>query len=204
MLNCRCQKTLELVTGLPHCFDRTKAVLRLLRGQEAHEGGQRTPGRCWGHPAGGAATVAVLWGDLPLLTRTEACCQLIIISAIALWKSFFLQVFPFPWVTLTSPRGRGPGQHQSGTRHLPPPAVRRASLRPFRPVRSCAVRCAWAGGPASPRLSARPPHWATRPAGPAPAPLRKHAGDSPQSHSVLTFDKRSLAFPCSNMLSLNI
>lgn len=71
-----------------------------------------------------------------------------------------------------------------------------------RPVLRCALRAV--GGPGSPRFPACPPHRAGRPAGPASAPLRKHAGDGPQSHSALTFDKPSLAFPCSNMLSLSI
>lgn len=93
-----------------------------------------------GTPLGRAATVAVLWGDLPLLTRMEACCQLIIISAIALWKSFLCKGFPFPAVTLTSPgAGRGGrGQHRP---------AQGASLRLL--GAGCAVLCAPSGSQAS-------------------------------------------------------
>lgn len=175
-------------------------MLWLLRGQGAHGGRQRTQGGAGDTPPGGAAAVAVLWGDLPLLTGIRPAASLLSFQPLPCGNHFYAKYFlslSYP----NLPAGQGGGQdagsiiRAEGTSlHL---LVGRGPSLP-------ALRTHGGRGPGSPRFSACPPHWPTPPARPASTPLGKHDGDSPQSHSALTFDKRSLAFPCSNMLSVNI
>lgn len=79
-------------------------MLWLLRGQEAHGGHQRTQGGAGDTPPGGVAAVAVLWGDLPLLTGIRPAASLLSFQPLPCGNHFYAKYF-LSLVTLIFLRG---------------------------------------------------------------------------------------------------